>query len=602
MYARLHTASVTGMLELVALQFGNGGSGTASSPVFGDRAFAVFRWKKTGEVGITTTRTHSLYMLIQYTADGNISGTEGPGAISNNPSPTTCMIGVAFAVGDNSGTDTSPWGGGTLADGTDVKSSPVWTGPSFMALYPRANAGDGTAPDKREMCSVIIHPGGVGAPATRAHMVFDEDNIAFFVSPDDNGMYDMAAFVRSSPRTAIASGLPVPAMTMLRQKFGLSQIPITNVGKNVNPSITIDGCDRPHIAYQSIRDNNWEIYYTSAIESGMPFRFDTRITESDSNSLNPTISVDNEGRRLIAWHDDRSGVYQIYAARSTSDINCNKGKCTREYLSLYGFDPIDSGLMSEYDPYIDDPYFANICVLNFIFKNEGSTTKKYHFRANFYSDSSFSSYYTDVDSRLNGANWSVDGKQIPFDGISIAPGHSVEVVYNVSDEDGVVGDIYYVEFEADDGTKITPLEETTIFFCPVKQTPKCVIPIVYTNNTGSNQTGVDFRVTVYRDEALTQAVLSANTTTSTTRWVSGSEPMSTSGIDVSKGQIVSVVYNPEFVDLEHANDRDTQINSLLCGVTYWIVAEAHDTGGWHVVDTYAIKCSGVSLATTPPSA
>lgn len=221
MYTRLYTASVTGMLELVALQFGNGGSGTAGSPVFGDRAFAVFRWKKTGEVGITTTRTHSLYMLIQYTADGNISGAEGPGAICNNPSLFTCMIGVAFAIGDNSGTDASPWGGGTLADGTDVKSSPVWTGPSFMARYPRANAGDGTATDKREMCIVIVHTGGAGAPATRAHMVFDEDNIAFFVSPDDNGMYGMAAFVRSSPRSAIASGLPVPAMTMLRQNNGM---------------------------------------------------------------------------------------------------------------------------------------------------------------------------------------------------------------------------------------------------------------------------------------------------------------------------------------------------------------------------------------------
>ena len=232
MYARLYTASVTGMLELIALQFGNGGSGTAGSPVFGNRAFAVFRWKKSGQVGITTTRANSLYMLIQYTADGNIAGSEGPGAIANSATLTGCMLGVAFAMGDNSGTDASPWRGSMLANGTDTKASPVWGGPTTVALYPRANANDGAAANKREMCGLIMHSTGAGAPATRAHMVFDEDNVAFCVSPDNNGVYDMVAFVRSSPRAAILSGLPLPAMPMLKhaapQPFAAALYPPTS--------------------------------------------------------------------------------------------------------------------------------------------------------------------------------------------------------------------------------------------------------------------------------------------------------------------------------------------------------------------------------------
>lgn len=216
MYARLYALSVTGMLELVALQFGNGGSGSAASPVFGNRAFAVFRWKKTGEAGITTTRTHSFYMLIQYTTDGNIAGTQGPGAIADNPTRNNCMIGVSFAMRDNAGSDASPWAGGTLADGTDTKGSPVWGGTGDLYAFPRGNAGDGTSSNKREMCAILARSSGGGPPASRAHMLLDEDNVAFFFSPDDNGIYDMVAFVRSSPRAAIAADLPVPSMTMLR--------------------------------------------------------------------------------------------------------------------------------------------------------------------------------------------------------------------------------------------------------------------------------------------------------------------------------------------------------------------------------------------------
>ena len=220
MYAGLYTASVAGMLELVALQFGNGGSGTASSPVFGNRAFAVFRWKKNGEVGITTTRDHSFYLLIQYSADGNIAGAEGPGAIENNTGLAPCMLGVAAAMGDTSSADASPWTGSTHANGTDTKGSPVWGSATNVFVYPRANAGDGSAANKRDLARLIARNGGAGAVSSRAHMVFNEDNITFFVSPENNGLYDMVAFVHSSPRAAIASGLPVPPMTMIRHGQG----------------------------------------------------------------------------------------------------------------------------------------------------------------------------------------------------------------------------------------------------------------------------------------------------------------------------------------------------------------------------------------------
>jgi hypothetical protein len=217
MYLRLYAAVTGNMLELIALQFGVGGSGSAAAPVFGTRAFAVFRWKRTGQAGITTSRTHSLYILIQCATDGNISGAQGAGAIANDPGAAACMFGLAAAMGDNTG-DASPWNGTTAADGTDTKGSPVWSGPGTEYAFPRANALDGTATDRREMVAILTHAGGAGAPATRAHLVFDEDNISFFVSPDDNGVYDGASFVLTAPRATITR--PVPAMAMIRNASG----------------------------------------------------------------------------------------------------------------------------------------------------------------------------------------------------------------------------------------------------------------------------------------------------------------------------------------------------------------------------------------------
>lgn len=211
LYTRLYAESVTGMLELVALQFGNGGSGTAAAPVFGNRAFAVFRWKKTGEAGITTTRTHSIYVMIQYSTDGTIAGAEGPGAIFNNTNYQQTMIGMCAAMRDAGG-DASPWNGTTLANGTDTKGSPVWNASSGTAyVYPRCNAAsDGASSNRRDMLPVFAHYNDTPPTATRAHMVFDDDNLCVFVSDGDNGSYRINALLTGTPRSGLS--YPVPSI------------------------------------------------------------------------------------------------------------------------------------------------------------------------------------------------------------------------------------------------------------------------------------------------------------------------------------------------------------------------------------------------------
>jgi hypothetical protein len=210
-------------LELIAANRGSGGTGDLDAPPsFGDGAFAVFRWKKSGETGITTTRTHSIYLLIQYAGSGAIS-TVAPAFIFSNPGYTQC-VGIAVAMGDDgAGNDTSPWTGttnassGAVAAANDTKGATPGTGPVWDAtkryVLPRSNAADGPrASDTADMIPIFTNIDGYSAQ-TRCHMVFDENNFAAVTSWVDNGKYMFSGFFTGTPDTGI--DLPVPQVSMI---------------------------------------------------------------------------------------------------------------------------------------------------------------------------------------------------------------------------------------------------------------------------------------------------------------------------------------------------------------------------------------------------
>ena len=110
--------------------------------------------------------------------------------------------------------------------------------------------------------------------------------------------------------------------------FGLStvatsgdfpQIPITVSGINKSPAMASGFGTDIHLAWQSNRDKNWNIFYTSSFNKQVPFRSETQITSTESNSIHPSIAVSNTGARMIVWHDNRGGdSYQVYGATATS--------------------------------------------------------------------------------------------------------------------------------------------------------------------------------------------------------------------------------------------------------------------------------------------
>jgi hypothetical protein len=227
--------------------------------------------------------------------------------------------------------------------------------------------------------------------------------------------------------------------------FGnMSRLPVTlsTAYQNRNPDLDVDSMDKAHIAWQSNRNEFWDIYYAGMTYRAVPFRFETRITNSQSNSIEPSIAVDKRGRKLIAWQDNRRGRYnQIYAALNKTEDPM--------YINQCGIDEVNEFIYQReenLDPY--DPYLASVpepltCGVEFAFEPEISGT--YYFVLKFYVDREKTTLYQTIDSRDSILGWKIDGAQMNADGIFVPRDEEVNVSYTVSDEDGLSDGIYYVD-------------------------------------------------------------------------------------------------------------------------------------------------------------
>jgi len=83
-------------------------------------------------------------------------------------------------------------------------------------------------------------------------------------------------------------------------------------GDSMYPTMAIDKLGNIHLTWQDYRDGNWEIYYKKLDNSGAGITNDERVTYNPSNSIRPSISVDNDTNTHVTWYDDRTGNYEIY--------------------------------------------------------------------------------------------------------------------------------------------------------------------------------------------------------------------------------------------------------------------------------------------------
>jgi len=229
----------------------------------------------------------------------------------------------------------------------------------------------------------------------------------------------------------------------LNASSGMSQIPITlsNTDQNINPSIFVDDLDKSHIAWQSNRNSYWDVYYTGSRERGFPFRFDTRITDSKSNSLMPSIAVDDKGNRVIAWHDNRDArSYQLYSAVSKEEDPQWIDQCKIDEIEEYIYSRREN--LDPYDPYADFEIEDLGCKI--IFDFEVIESGIFHFQLEFYSDKNYAQLYKTIKSENNSSGWFVNDVPLSNEGHLVEAGASATVVYSPSMEDNIGDRLLYV--------------------------------------------------------------------------------------------------------------------------------------------------------------
>jgi hypothetical protein len=71
-----------------------------------------------------------------------------------------------------------------------------------------------------------------------------------------------------------------------------------------------------HVAWQDMRDGNYEVYYKRSTDGGNTWGADIRITNAAGNSKGPSIAVSGT-TVIVVWYDSRNGRDEIYFQRST---------------------------------------------------------------------------------------------------------------------------------------------------------------------------------------------------------------------------------------------------------------------------------------------
>ncbi len=214
-----------------------------------------------------------------------------------------------------------------------------------------------------------------------------------------------------------------------------SQIPISMEGVCKSPSITYGTCNDAHLVWQSNLNNYWDVYYSNAVDKLKPFRFDTKITNTKSNSIMPSVSVNRNGKRMIVWHDNRNKKFDIYSARSLNGYICDEDFCKSKMVDVYEDEITQCSLSFSYT------------VLE---------TGYYNFAINFYTDSGLADFFKVISSSDDSVGWFVDGVDLNVllalstsgnFGVQLISGDVVTISYAPNKEDGIFDKMLYVQLE-----------------------------------------------------------------------------------------------------------------------------------------------------------
>ncbi len=85
-------------------------------------------------------------------------------------------------------------------------------------------------------------------------------------------------------------------------------------GDSYHPSMAVSGSN-VHITWQDNRDGNEEIYYKVSNDGGLSWDPDTRLTDDQGYSYNASVALSGQQVNVV-WSDDRDGNWEIYYKRN----------------------------------------------------------------------------------------------------------------------------------------------------------------------------------------------------------------------------------------------------------------------------------------------
>lgn len=217
---------------------------------------------------------------------------------------------------------------------------------------------------------------------------------------------------------------------------GFVQIPVTYEGINQSAALDMGSCGDVHLAWQSNKNKYWDIYYTNSVSELSPFRHETQITNTESNSIRPDISVSKAGKRMIVWNDNREGNFTVYTARSLSGYDCNQKSC-------------ESNMLKRFENQIEQ------CSIEF--SVETSASGIYNLVLYLFSDINHNSIYKIINLEDNLDRWFFNGVSSNnlvtndsdgnFLGVSLSGPQSYTVTYKPGKDDGIFDIILYTRMD-----------------------------------------------------------------------------------------------------------------------------------------------------------
>ena len=229
----------------------------------------------------------------------------------------------------------------------------------------------------------------------------------------------------------------------------MSEIPLTIEGINRSADVCLDWYNRLYYVWESNRDTYWNIYYSNmGLSVASMFSEDIKITNTDSQSLKPSISVNRNSGKIILWHDNRLGnKFQIFGAISmpneTSPESDMMFNLLQEVIDPYSTDdpymPYNPN-----DPY--DPYLGYYVPSEVVFSAvAGSGSESIGFTLDFYSDKTQLTLVKSISSIDNPYRWSYNGKQFGLNGAVLLDSYeTATIVYDASRDIDLFGQLLYV--------------------------------------------------------------------------------------------------------------------------------------------------------------